>query len=92
MNQSYSNLCLISSIFLLDCKVFICDFHREQAWERWLKKKINNCSEDHKHIISLFRRIAHSETTEKCNEAVDDLMKSSSWKDNTQLQEYFSKY
>ena len=26
-------------ILLLECSVFICNFHREQAWERWLNRK-----------------------------------------------------
>ncbi|XP_065679986.1 uncharacterized protein LOC124806407 isoform X2 [Hydra vulgaris] len=25
------------------CQVHICDFHREQAWERWLSKTANGC-------------------------------------------------
>ena len=30
----------LSNIFL-DCQVLICDFHREQAWERWLNATKN---------------------------------------------------
>ena len=28
----------IGSVFP-ECKVYLCDFHREQAWERWVKDK-----------------------------------------------------
>ena len=46
-------------------KSFICDFHREQAWERWVR--------DHKHgltkeqgeeLLRLLRACAHEESTD----------------------------
>ena len=48
-------------VFMVDCsiseieavthvfpssKIFLCDFHREQAWERWVIKKANGLSPD----------------------------------------------
>ena len=39
-----------------ECKTYLCDFHREQCWERWVK--------DRKHGLSCFtgrgRRVALS--------------------------------
>ena len=30
-------------MFFLDSKVLLCDFHREQAWERWLNLVPHEC-------------------------------------------------
>ena len=36
VDYSDAELGAIEQVFPL-CKVFLCDFHREQAWERWVK-------------------------------------------------------
>lgn len=46
------------------CNVLICDFQREQTWDRCLKKKVKGCSADRLKILSLLRSIARSETFE----------------------------
>eukprot|EP00794_Sanderia_malayensis_P012566 gene12566-13853_t len=33
------------------CTTVICDFHREQAWERWLRKTSNGCAKVRKEIL-----------------------------------------
>ena len=76
----------------LECKVFICDFHREQAWDRWLKKKSNGCSNERLKILSLLRSIARSETIECCNSAVNELKSSSYWADYSNLRDYITRY
>ena len=73
------------------CSVFICDFHREQAWERWLKKKINGFASVKQKVIALFRRIAHSETITDSEKAIEDLQNSEYWKNGANLREYFTK-
>ena len=35
---------LIFFLLLLACQVLICDFQREQAWERWLNATKNGAS------------------------------------------------
>lgn len=42
-DYSEAELLAIEKCFA-NTKVFLCDFHREQAWERWVK--------DHKHGLS----------------------------------------
>ena len=47
---------------ILDCNVFICDFHREQAWERWLNAIRNGVRMIKIEMLSKFRRISKSRT------------------------------
>lgn len=42
-NYSAAEMAAISAAFP-NCKTYLCDFHREQSWERWVK--------DHKHGLS----------------------------------------
>ena len=40
------------------CKIYLCDFHREQAWERWVKdKKHGLSSEDGSILLDLLRDV-----------------------------------
>ncbi|XP_062568783.1 uncharacterized protein LOC134230930, partial [Saccostrea cucullata] len=45
--------------------VYLCDFHREQAWERWLKATHNGIGDDKDEILSLLRSVARSKTNEE---------------------------
>ena len=60
-------------IFYTDCKVYICDFHRQQAWERWLSKGANGATAFKADILCRFRRIAHAATEMQYKEAVASL-------------------
>ena len=59
-------------VYFADCQVFICDFHRLQAWERWFNKKDNSCSERKGDIIPKLRQIARSRTEADVNKAIED--------------------
>ena len=84
-------VCLRDTIFYcLGCHVFICDFHREQAWERWLNKKSNDCSEWKKDILPRLRSIAKSRTIEKMQGAINALMISEFW--TGKLRQHMTKY
>lgn len=74
------------------CSVFIFDFHREQARERWFNKKANGHSEDKSKMVPLLRRIAHSETIKKSEEAIELLKTSEYWTNSENLRDYISKY
>ncbi|XP_063227566.1 uncharacterized protein LOC134533814 isoform X1 [Bacillus rossius redtenbacheri] len=43
--------------------VYLCAFHREQAWLRWVKKSGNVTSGDSEEILSMWRAIASSRDT-----------------------------
>ena len=81
-------------------KVYICDFHREQAWERWVK--------DHKHNLTSFQAADLLDLLRACawapstapdeqlpkdhyfQQAVIALQGSEVWKGNGQVQHWFS--
>nr|XP_047143262.1 uncharacterized protein LOC124817350 isoform X4 [Hydra vulgaris] len=68
--------------------VFICDFHREQAWERWLSKTANGCCMVKDVVKDKLREIAHAKTIETCQKAVEALEESKEWQNNPKLVEY----
>ena len=47
---------------ILDCNVFICYFHRQQAWKPWLNAIKNGVRMIKIEMLSKFRRIARSRT------------------------------
>jgi len=55
---------------LLECLVYICDFHREQAWERWLSKISNGMSHLKTKALAAMRSIARARTVEAFEEKV----------------------
>jgi hypothetical protein len=52
---------LISVFQDVGTSVYLCDFHREQAWERWTKKSEHGLkSEDRETLLHLLRNMAHA--------------------------------
>ncbi|XP_065665969.1 uncharacterized protein LOC136087358 isoform X2 [Hydra vulgaris] len=70
------------------CKVSICDFHREQAWERWLSKTTNGCSNVKDDVKVKLREIANAKTIDDCKKAIQNLEESLEWRNNPKLVEY----
>ena len=81
-----------TDLSLLGCAVFLCDFHREQAWNRWFRTKANGCVSIQKQVKKLLHRIANADSVESCNEAIEKLKGSKEWCDHTQLAEYLTNY
>ena len=55
-------------------KVFLCDFHREQSWTRWIAKADNGVFQFAEQVKVFLRRIAHSINKDDCNKAVSDFL------------------
>nr|XP_047145588.1 uncharacterized protein LOC105848567 [Hydra vulgaris] len=72
------------------CKVFICVFHREQVWERWLSKTINGCCLVKDQVKKMLRDIAHAKIEDICQKAVQGLQESQVWKIHQKLAEYLT--
>nr|XP_047142557.1 uncharacterized protein LOC124816872 [Hydra vulgaris] len=72
------------------CSVLICDFHREQSWERWLSKTANGCYMVKDAIKLKLHQIAHAKTEEICQNAVNSLKESEEWKNNPKLADYLN--
>ena len=79
---------------LLSYIVLICNFHREQALERWLVKKFHGCSEKRELTLPKMRRIARPISAEDMQRAIKALKSSEYWTDSKYnlFQEYFSNY
>ena len=87
-NRRLSLLCLYRTGY----KIFKCDFHREQAWDQWLKKIANGCLENRLKLLPLLRSIARADTVNDCKKAINFLKELTYWLENANLREYISKY
>ena len=67
----------------------LCDFHREQAWERWTSKKDNGVSQNKETLLGLMRQIARSRTHESFERSLQSLRETPFWKANTNLRRWF---
>ncbi|XP_052235498.1 uncharacterized protein LOC127847529 [Dreissena polymorpha] len=65
------------------CFSFLCDFHREQAWKRWVGPA--NGVKDADEVLTMLRSIANSPDEATYNETVGVLKSSSHWLDNKSL-------
>jgi len=87
------NMCVINYVVIaVGCEVSICDFHREQAWERWTSATKNGVAETslREGLLARLRRIANAPTVDAFNVAVNDLKQCSIWRSNAALQRWFS--
>ncbi|XP_062598699.1 uncharacterized protein LOC134260132 [Saccostrea cucullata] len=69
--------------------VYLCDFHREQAWERWLKATHNGIGDDKDEILSLLRSVARSKTNEEFELSSNRLKNSHFWTENNRFRKWF---
>ena len=71
-----------------DCCVYVCDFHREQAWERWVRDKKHQLTKGQsQELLYLLRQCVNAPPanpikTSKYTEAVSTLKASDIWKKN----------
>ena len=68
----------------------LCDFHREQAWELWMRR-IENGVADRERGLSLLRRLAHATSYDEFEAAYKSLRESEFW-ENQRLKEYMLTY
>ncbi|CAN7937965.1 unnamed protein product [Ixodes hexagonus] len=65
----------------------LCDFHREQAWQRWLSKKENEVG-DVSTVKKMLRQVACSTNEDELRIALESLEQSPQWQENEKLQAY----
>lgn len=75
----------------LDTTTYICDFHREQCWERWLRKADNGLHHQREEVLSLLRDVARSATEDVFNTNLKSLKASELWMSNPHLRNWFEK-
>ena len=73
--------------------MLLCDFHREQAWERWLSATAHGMRSHKDTLLVLMQRIAKAESEEAYHEAVKSLLEDPVWKatDSQNLRNWFGK-
>ena len=76
-----SEILIHSSYVFLECRILLCDFHREQAWGRWLSATKNEMRSKKKEALSFLRTIAFSNTHEEYLENLSKLQNSTLWID-----------
>ncbi|XP_053405313.1 uncharacterized protein LOC123553026 [Mercenaria mercenaria] len=69
------------------CFTYLCDFHREQAWQRWVGPSHGVKEPDE--LLKLMRSIANAESEEEFKAAVDSLKVSDHWKLNCMFRKWF---
>lgn len=74
------------------CKVYLCDFHREQAWTRWVNKGEHKVAHVKGEVLARLRRIAKASSFDDYKEALSALYASTVWKSFKTLQTWFSTY
>jgi hypothetical protein len=65
--------------FTSECVVLLCDFHREQAWERWLSTTTNGMRSQKDFGLSTLRSVAQAEDESTYNLAVEKMKKTEFW-------------
>jgi len=79
--------------YFSETNVLLCDFHREQAWGRWLNATKNNMRNRKDDAKLMLRNIASSECHEEYLENVEKLKKSNLWvkEDSKQFRNWIDK-
>ena len=81
----------LSFITVPGCVVYICDFHREQAWVWWINNSKNGINKDKKdNLLNSLRNLARTSTEGDFNLALRDLQDSELWRTNTRLQKWMN--
>ena len=69
-------------------RVFLCDFHREQSWTRWVNKKENGVFHVADDVLRKLRSIAKSNNDTDCQQAILNLRSSEIFQ-TSKLGKYF---
>ena len=69
--------------------VYICEFHREQAWTRWVRKGENGLkANEQQQLLLCLRNIAKSQNVGELKRSKEQLQGSEFWKRKANLREY----
>ncbi|XP_033730681.1 uncharacterized protein LOC117320120 [Pecten maximus] len=76
----------ISRVFP-EANIFICDFHRKQAWLRWTTASKHDVTSQEE-TLHLLNMVAESCSIEEYNDNLKKLQNSEAWRNNLKLQQY----
>ncbi|KAL3193715.1 hypothetical protein MRX96_002159 [Rhipicephalus microplus] len=86
VDYSKAEISAIKQVFP-ESQISICDFHRLQAWQRWLRRKENNIS-DPDEALRLMKHVASASNKHDLDKPVEVLVDSEYWK-NDRFRSYF---
>lgn len=91
-----SQICILNFLkilmcFFVECTTFLCDFHREQAWLRWLSKTENGVTSCKQKVLGMMRRCAHATQPAEYQAALGAFESSPEWTSSSKLRNWFSK-
>ena len=66
-------------LWVIGCRVWLCDFHREQAWVRWLSTIANGMRQEKDKALAFLRNVALSETVDEYHVKLRTLKASNIW-------------
>ena len=69
--------------------VLLCDFHREQAWERWVAKHSHGVTLHKEELLQKMRAVASASTRTEYDRAVAELKETNLWRTNRTLRVWF---
>ena len=69
--------------------MLLCDFHREEVWERWTFKKDNGVTEAREDLLAKLRQICKSTNHHLFDKALNNLKEWKEWKSNSKLRNWF---
>ena len=80
VDYSLAEINAIGEVFP-NASAYICDFHRKQAWNRWVRSSKNNLNYKEQQVLTdLLQRVAYARTMSSYNAALVKLRKSSVYK------------
>lgn len=72
--------------------MYLCDFHREQAWVRWVNKGKNGVTKEQKDkLLTRLRALAKAPNEEEFQTILTNLESDELWKTNKLLQDWMNK-
>ncbi|KAL3204122.1 hypothetical protein MRX96_001103 [Rhipicephalus microplus] len=86
VDYSKAQISAIKQVFP-ESQISICDFHRLQAWQRWLRRKENNISNPDE-ALRLMKHVASASNQHDFDKVVEVLVDSEYWK-NERFRSYF---
>ena len=84
---------MIDFVHPVGIKVFICDFHREQAWNRWISKGTNGVSACEADVLGLkekLRRVANALSEDQLTAALEELKNSEVYSENHRVRNWLN--
>ena len=88
VDYSLAEINAIEEVFP-NAAAYICDFHRKQAWNRWVRSSKNNLNSKEQQVLTdLLQRVPYSCTISSYNTALAELRKSYVYKTKKNVKDY----